>query len=206
MLLTLPLALAFLAAGVVVMRATEGYAGMLLWGGLFAASATWLPSGKARVQAIALGIVASLLAPASIVISYAASEFGGAFLLLLLFVSVPFLLAWWYLAPSDAHRSRLSAVATAIGLAVVLRQAVLGLRWNRLHTEAVAIIDFLEEERRRSDAYPEDLSGYEWTHPHLAHRIWYWPPETEAVVNYSIASRDTSMSVGSVSGWKHWPD
>jgi hypothetical protein len=102
-----------------------------------------------------------------------------------------------------------------VGLAmfIVPEQLRLLHKWNRCEEEARSVIAYLESSKKRSGAYPDDLSGYRFLHPELIGDFHYGKDlrysSNEVLpyrIRYHIGTETTSHDYSPTRGWFYYPD
>lgn len=128
-------------------------------------------------------------------------------------MAIVWLMAGWLNLPAailyafGLRRLAIGSLAL-VALLIVSPQVYLGVRWARVHAEALAIIDYLESVEDRSGRYPADLSGYRFHRPSVARLVHYTAPGAsgEYSIAYNVGTWTTAHSYSPADGWFYYPD
>lgn len=93
-------------------------------------------------------------------------------------------------------------------LIIIPYQLFLGYRLILLGQEAGSITGYIYAQRLENDAYPDDLSGYDFEFPELEDHFTYQKEnEDEFYMSYHVSTPSTSHYYHSVNGkWGYYPD
>jgi hypothetical protein len=131
---------------------------------------------------------------------------GGLYILILLNIPAVVLLAL-------GLRWLPIGLIAALALFIVPEQLQLLHKWNRCDEEAHSVIAYVEAFKKRTGAYPDDLSEYRFVYPDLRSEFHYdkdvmWSATTALPyqVRYHVGSENTSHDYSPTRGWFYYPD
>jgi hypothetical protein len=102
------------------------------------------------------------------------------------------------------------ALALCCGLPGIGYQAMLGIRWHVVSSEARRVVEWAKSEEQKTGAFPENSSSYVFRHPEYYDVVRYerWT-DLEGVkwaVSYTVGTRSTYFSYSPEFGWVYHDD
>lgn len=106
------------------------------------------------------------------------------------------------------HRQVAIGAAFLLALLIVPHQLLLIERHAAVRSEATRIVAYACETKKRTGAYPADLSQYEFANPSTREFIQAYHPSdrTGFRVAYYVGTRSTSHWYSPAEGWCYYPD
>jgi hypothetical protein len=95
-----------------------------------------------------------------------------------------------------------------LGLLIIPYQLALGRRLLQLDSETRRIVAFLNEQKERTGAFPDDLSSYTFQDHATQTYVTYRPSpnQNEFELFYYVGTPNTSHLFSSRRGWSYYPD
>src|SRR5262245_44937103 len=101
-------------------------------------------------------------------------------------------------------------LAVCCGLPLICYQAMLGLKWVLVSSEARGAVEWVNSEEGRTGGLPDDLSGYVFRHPEYTDVVTYhkWVESNQAKweVVYTVGSKSSYYSYTPEFGWFYHDD
>ncbi|MEM9411896.1 MAG: hypothetical protein AAGA30_12325 [Planctomycetota bacterium] len=164
--------------------------------------------GSTRLGRVML-VLCAILVPVEVACSHLAfhtiGKMTSGMLYLLVFCNAILLLFYPWL------RQTAVIIVILLALYVIPKHAFLGVRWALVHAESENIIQFVNQQRAETGAFPKDLGEYEFrywdTQRHICYRYNKLRSKPESMrVSYHVGSSNTSHWSENGGRWFYYSD